>query len=96
MHSPDRWAEGEQLEGMTDEERSKWNDKMYEEKKFLYAGEDTFFCARLAAGGLLVAVDTIFKNGVSGVIFAVIRPPGRTFANNGLARAHSHEHAYYP
>ena len=22
--------------------------------------------------------------------------PGSTFANNGLARAHSHEHAYYP
>ena len=22
--------------------------------------------------------------------------PGGTFANNGLARAHSHEHAYYP
>ena len=76
VHSPDRWAEGEQLEGMTDEERSKWNDKMYEEKKSLYAGEDTFFCARLAAGGLLVAVDTIFNNGVSGLIFAVIRPPG--------------------
>ena len=24
------------------------------------------------------------------------RGPGGTFANNGLARAHSHEHAYYP
>ena len=76
VHSPDRWAEGEQLEGMTDEERSKWNDKMYEEQKSLYAGEDTFFCARLAAGGLLVAVDTIFALGFSGLFFAVIRPPG--------------------
>ena len=74
VHSDVRWAEIEELERMTFEERTKWGT--LNEPANIFCCSDTSVAARLAAGGVLVGMDEIFLNGFIGVILVWIRPPG--------------------
>ena len=53
------------------EERDEWNKN--NEVNSLFCCADTWVAARLAAGGVLVAIDRIFLEGFGGVIICLIR-----------------------
>ena len=77
IHSPSLWEENVKLESMTDDQLIKWNDDNYEADLALFACRESFEAARIAAGGVLVSLDYIFKGtGFQGLVFCVIRPPG--------------------
>ena len=77
IHSPKLWKDNAKLKSMTNAQLSNWNDRNHEKKLTLYACKQSFEAARIAAGGVLVSMDYIFKgNGFRGLVFCVIRPPG--------------------
>ena len=72
-HTEKHWLDLEKLSTMSPDEREEWNKKNADFSLFCCA--DTWDAARLAAGGVLVAIDHIFVDGFRGVIFCWIRPP---------------------
>ena len=75
-HTETLWMFNEKLESMTNKQLCKWTEKNWETMT-LFANTMTIEAAKIAAGGVLVALDYIFEGGkFRGLLYCVVRPPG--------------------